>query len=76
MEDIEMHICNEDWALTQIATNLTNRHPLAHTSPLNTIELSDEDKQCMYHIWRFSLIIKLLGKRISHQYLKAKIQQL
>lgn len=41
-----------------------------------TIPIFLEDKQRIYLPWRFSLIIKLQGKRILHQLLKRKIQEL
>lgn len=37
------------------------------------INLSVEDLQRIYQPWKFSLIIKLMGKRIIHQYFKRKI---
>ncbi|XP_009801431.1 uncharacterized protein [Nicotiana sylvestris] len=43
---------------------------------IRTIHLTEEDKNRMYLPWRYSLIIKLLGKRIQHQYLKKKLQKM
>ncbi|XP_070004512.1 uncharacterized protein [Nicotiana sylvestris] len=40
------------------------------------VTLSTEDLQRICHPSKFSVIIKLLGKRILHQYLKRKIQEL
>lgn len=42
----------------------------------NTIPLSLEDKNRLYLPWKFSVIIKLFGKRMSHQYLKSKLKDL
>ncbi|XP_019234667.1 PREDICTED: uncharacterized protein LOC109215103 [Nicotiana attenuata] len=43
---------------------------------LRQIILSEDDKQRMYNPWKYSLIIKLMGKRIVHHYLKRKTQEL
>ncbi|XP_047264712.1 uncharacterized protein LOC124896885 [Capsicum annuum] len=37
------------------------------------ITLSTEDKQRIYWPWRFSVIIKAVGKKFNHQYLKTKL---
>ncbi|XP_070056894.1 uncharacterized protein [Nicotiana tomentosiformis] len=42
----------------------------------NSIQLSPQDIQRIYEPWKFSVIIKLMGKRILHHYLKKKIQDL
>ncbi|XP_070025428.1 uncharacterized protein [Nicotiana sylvestris] len=43
---------------------------------IKSIALSDEDIQRIYEPWKFSMIIKLIGKRVLHHYLKVKIQNL
>lgn len=40
------------------------------------INLTEEDKIRIYEPWKFSIIVKLFGKRMLHQYLKRKIQEL
>lgn len=40
------------------------------------IPLSADDKARLYSSWKFSIIIKLFGKSIGHQLLKAKLQSL
>jgi len=37
------------------------------------IYLSSEEKLRIYQPWAFSIIVKVFGKRISHQYLKKKL---
>ncbi|XP_019227688.1 PREDICTED: uncharacterized protein LOC109208978 [Nicotiana attenuata] len=46
------------------------------TKGIKKITLTVEDRNRMYTPWKFSVIIKLLGKRIPHQYLKEKITHL
>ncbi|XP_019226978.1 PREDICTED: uncharacterized protein LOC109208333 [Nicotiana attenuata] len=46
------------------------------SSQFKHISLTDENRERMYSPWQFSLIIKLLVKRVVHQYLKRKIQDL
>lgn len=41
-----------------------------------SVPITLEDKQRIYHPWKYSLIIKLQGRRILHQILKQKIQDL
>lgn len=41
-----------------------------------SVPITLEDKQRIYYLWKYSLIIKLHGKRILHQILKQKIQEL
>lgn len=41
-----------------------------------SVPITKEDKQRIYLPWKYSLIIKLHGKRILHQTLKQKIQAL
>ncbi|XP_075110427.1 uncharacterized protein LOC142181308 [Nicotiana tabacum] len=43
---------------------------------MRQIILSEDDKQRIYNPWKYSLIIKLMGKRIVHHYLKRKTQEL
>lgn len=43
---------------------------------IKSIVLSQEDNQRIYTPWKYSLIIKLMGLRITHQYLRTKLQQL
>ncbi|KAH0717053.1 hypothetical protein KY285_013084 [Solanum tuberosum] len=40
------------------------------------ISLSEDDKKRIYRSWVYSVIIKVLGKRINHQYLKKKLSSL
>ncbi|KAH0734298.1 hypothetical protein KY285_010005 [Solanum tuberosum] len=40
------------------------------------IILSEGDKQRIYSPWKFSVIIKLYGKKIAHNYLKGKLTDL
>lgn len=37
------------------------------------IILTEEEKQRIYKPWTYSVIVKLLGKRISYEYLKNKL---
>lgn len=37
------------------------------------IQISIEDKQRLYSPWRFSVIIKAIGAKLNHKYLKAKL---
>ncbi|XP_009757725.1 uncharacterized protein [Nicotiana sylvestris] len=41
----------------------------------NTIQLTEEDQARIYQPWKYSLIIKLIGKKIQHHILKKKIQE-
>lgn len=38
--------------------------------------LTHEDKHQIYAPWRHSVIIKAVGKRLSHQYLKSKLEDM
>lgn len=40
------------------------------------IALSQEEKARLYDPWRFSIIVKLFARRISHLTLKAKLNEL
>ncbi|KAK4734000.1 hypothetical protein R3W88_008261 [Solanum pinnatisectum] len=46
------------------------------TNGIKTILLSEVDNERLCAPWKHSLIIKLLGKQITHQYLREKIQKL
>lgn len=39
----------------------------------DVIHLSQDDKQRLYAPWKFSIIIKLVGKKLNHIYLKKKL---
>lgn len=41
-----------------------------------TIALSDNEKNCLYLPWKYSVIVKLADKRISHQFLKRNLTEL
>lgn len=43
---------------------------------LSAITLTDEDKARIYKPWAFSLIIKLNGKKVTHDYLRTKLVNL
>lgn len=40
------------------------------------VPITWEDKQRIYYPWRFTIIIKLQGKRLLHQILKRKLTDL
>ncbi|XP_070042758.1 uncharacterized protein [Nicotiana tomentosiformis] len=40
------------------------------------IILTEDDRKRIYNPWRYSVIIKLMGKRLMHHYLKQKVQDL
>lgn len=42
----------------------------------SSIPLSIEDNKKLYTTWQFSLVIKDVGKRFNHQYLKTKLSDL
>lgn len=42
----------------------------------DAIPLSVEDMQRIYQPWRFSVIVKLIGRKIPHQYLRSKLTDL
>lgn len=49
-----------------------------HTNPFDgevedSITLSLEERNRLYSLWKFSVIIKLLGKNLHHQYLEKKL---
>lgn len=48
-------------------------HEQHESDPGECIILSEEDKKRIYRPWAFSIIIKVLGKRINHQYLKKRL---
>ena len=52
-----------------------DEHISKATNGIKTITLSKEDNERLYSPWKYSLIVKLLGKRIADQYLKSKLQQ-
>lgn len=43
---------------------------------IKMISLTAEEEEHLHAPWKFSLIIKLIGKRIVHHYMKTKIQDL
>ncbi|XP_019253910.1 PREDICTED: uncharacterized protein LOC109232605 [Nicotiana attenuata] len=58
-------------------TKLQESNPLPiHSRSVDEqrIHLTEEDQECIYQPWRYSLIIKLHGKKIQHHILKKKIQ--
>lgn len=68
---MELGVCSKS---KDIATPPTPS-PTSPTNSIKAIALSYEETQRLYTPWRFSLIIKLVGKRIAHQYLKSKLEQ-
>lgn len=54
--------------------------PQSHVFELNAriipIAFSNEDKIRLYQAWKYSLIIKLFGKKYPHQLLRAKLTHL
>lgn len=42
----------------------------------NAIQLSTEDKERIYGPWRFSIIIKAVGKWLNHHYLRSKLAKI
>lgn len=44
--------------------------------PNDSIILSNEEKTMIYMPWKHSVIIKMVGKKVSHQYLKKRLNKL
>lgn len=44
-----------------------------NTDTDNIVLLSEKEKQRIYRPWAYSVIIKLLGKKLSHQYIKNRL---
>lgn len=49
---------------------------LTTSKGIKFITLSDEEKVQIYEPWKNLIIVKLVGKRMLHHYLKKKIQEL
>ncbi|XP_019257760.1 PREDICTED: uncharacterized protein LOC109235974 [Nicotiana attenuata] len=49
---------------------------LTHNRGIKFISLTEEERQRIYEPWKNSIIVKLVGKRMLHHYLKKKIQEL
>ncbi|XP_059291044.1 uncharacterized protein LOC132044560 [Lycium ferocissimum] len=49
---------------------------LESPADLDTITLTPEEKERLYQPWKYSVIVKVFGKRLSHQYLKGKLTDL
>lgn len=49
---------------------------LEEPSPDNSIPLSTEDKSRLYSPWKYSLVVKVFGRKVGHLTLKQKIQTL
>ncbi|XP_019265915.1 PREDICTED: uncharacterized protein LOC109243437 [Nicotiana attenuata] len=58
------------------STELDDHNSGVLSHKLNQIILSEEDRKRMYNPCKFSIIIKLMGKRLVHHYFKKKIQDL
>lgn len=43
---------------------------------LGIVTLSEEDKERIYRPWMYSIILKVIGKRINHLYLKTRLKAL
>uniref|UniRef100_M1DF53 Uncharacterized protein n=1 Tax=Solanum tuberosum TaxID=4113 RepID=M1DF53_SOLTU len=54
----------------------TNLHENINSHTRKTISLNRQDKERLHSPWKFSLIVKLMGKRMIHHYLKSKITEL
>lgn len=42
----------------------------------STYVVTPDDKQRIYQPWKYSVIVKLIGRKIPHQYLKNKLNEL
>ncbi|XP_019226389.1 PREDICTED: uncharacterized protein LOC109207843 [Nicotiana attenuata] len=70
MDDVQLQVSSVE-TVTQ-----SQEKSAPQVSGIKTITLLDHEREGLHHPWKFSLIIKLFGKRIVHHYLKAKIQDL
>nr|XP_016504800.1 PREDICTED: uncharacterized protein LOC107822750 [Nicotiana tabacum] len=79
-EQIDLEMDPIDDIQMQDSSTATTIQPQEKLSPyvggIKAITLTDQEKEALNYPWKFSLIIKLFGKRIVHYYLKAKIQEL
>ncbi|XP_019251301.1 PREDICTED: uncharacterized protein LOC109230234 [Nicotiana attenuata] len=57
-------------------TEMDVTEPMKKATTLKQINLTAEDINRMYSPWKFSIIIKLISKRLVHHYLKKKLQDL
>lgn len=69
-----------DFELHDKTEEVEQEHSQAHeeictqmAEKIDQIHLTQEDKLRIYSPWKFSIIIKLMGKRMLHQQLKLKI---
>lgn len=51
------------------STNLEQKH-------LGSMTLLEEDKKRIYRPWKYSIIVKVIGKKINHMYLKTRLKML
>ncbi|XP_019231502.1 PREDICTED: uncharacterized protein LOC109212329 [Nicotiana attenuata] len=67
-----------DVDLTNIAIEEESSMQLSNSTArgIKQIALTEDCRQRIYEPWKSSIIIKLVGKRMLHQYLKKKIQEL
>ncbi|XP_075096552.1 uncharacterized protein LOC142174621 [Nicotiana tabacum] len=56
--------------------HMTDLTTLTHTRGIKFISLTEEEKQRIYEPWKNFIIVKLVGKRMLHHYLKKEIQEL
>ncbi|KAM3266499.1 hypothetical protein P3L10_003493 [Capsicum annuum] len=63
--------------VTSFPMALQEDPPLVESSELgDTIPLTAEDKERIYGPWRHSVVVKVLGKRFNHHYLRKKLADL
>lgn len=55
----------------ELPSNFPTDYPLE-----DSILLFDAEKERIYRLWSYSVIIKLLGKKMNHEYLKRKLATL
>jgi len=66
----------QDMLIDEPAINMNLSHDITRYVNKEGISLSMEEKQRIYKSWTYSIIIKVIGKALSHLYLKNRLSTL
>lgn len=76
MKDVDMELDVEEDANLKSTPKSNSTITVNDIFPSDRINLSEEENARIQRLWSFYVIIKLLGRRMSHDYLKRRLSNL
>ncbi|KAF3613651.1 hypothetical protein FXO38_11909 [Capsicum annuum] len=69
-------LMNKNINLNKSYNHYTNKSPILYAEEGETIQLTEEEKLRIYRPWQYSVLMKLVNKKLTYNYLRTKLAEL